>query len=111
KHRIKSSKESRLEFYIAYHRDLEFYQRNKKKVFCQYVFLRKKEKLDKDVYSSDYFINEAFNKEEISITNLKALPIIHITSLNLFEEKEERDHYYKVPRYIRVLDNSIWNLY
>ena len=105
-----------LEFYIAYHPDFEFYQNKKRKVFCQYIFIRDKERQAALINSDkDLFLDKDFNiingdKKEF-LLSIKILPIIHITSLDLFNEKIERDIFYKIPKYIRIVDSSIWNLY
>lgn len=114
-----------VEFYIAYHPDIEFYKKHKRKVFCQYVFLRSKEDPALNLsFEGEYFLDSGFNPSPIdqagksadpghatSFCSLKPYPILHITSLDLFDSNLFKGTYYKVPRYIRLLDSSIWNLY
>ncbi len=104
-----------LEFYIAYHSDIEFYQRNKEKAFCQYVHLRSKRDVREKKMNGDFLLEDNFTPIKISNSiiseKIRMLPIIHTTSLDLFDEKQELDKYYKVPRFIKIIDSNIWNLY
>jgi len=111
-------------FYIAYHPEIEFYKKHKMKVFVQYVFLRNKEQPAINLsFEEEYFLDDCFKRLEIagdkdasgnkiSLSSLKAYPVLHITSLDLFDPLlPEKDRYYKIPRYVRLLDSSIWNSY
>jgi CheY-like chemotaxis protein len=143
------SKNNDCDFYIVYHNISDFIGDNgikRRHLFAQYIYLQDdKTKEQDDEYTSSYqeFLitqnNDRINDfctekdiyidlingketEEFDKKNFSSLPMIHITTMDLFSIADNTSKCQKikkafikqgiiVPRYIKYLDSSIWNQY
>ncbi|GEM_PF-874744 len=121
-----SNKDEIIYFYIAYHPTSLFLQIIDQPSFLQYIYENKTENnIKTKLNNADFFIYPNFDKEsdvlvdilkELNIQygieegKLPCLPIIHLSDLDLFTSNEQND-LLNIPRYIKILDNSIWNYY
>jgi hypothetical protein len=127
------------ELYIVYHNISDFFHGNgirRNHFFAQYIYMdnhdlrndlmqRYRNKTQSLLTEKDYFfdfcdrvaISEDVSTEflnDAGKTKCPQLPMIHITTLDLFDEKHQerlQKQGIVIPRYIKYLDSSIWNQY
>jgi hypothetical protein len=128
------------EFYIVFHPISDFFGGNGLKrhhLFAQYILINEEKITDKSsslkfflitqdikrrnkclIKEHDLFFDLIYNDNNLitqeNVTKLQPLPIVHITTLDLFDETYNAQFQKNgiiIPRYIKYIDSSIWNQY